>query len=219
MIVELTVKDLAERLGVKPDTIRSYDNKNILNDKLEIIDGRIIDKRKVGRSNVYIVEVIEKDTLDSICKKNRIKSKEKLKMHTIMRKEIIEGISDFYTQYEMANKLRCSRDLVRKMDDILIREEFMKKDSYVYFRWESGERTEVSEEEYKNFWMNNSMYLKCIRGAKLMLDNGEMDIEGFYKLCERHRNDFLPDEVTYSRIKKYVGGLRYDEFFKLVFGE
>ena len=156
MVVTMTKTELREMLGINNDRFKYLTKTNKLDETLEALGYSISSKYKSGRKTVFELEVIEKDEWLEYQQARHIQKKEE---HTIyVENRITNGLDKPRKSFLKELDIDLSETTAGRYDKMLVEDEIMKKDGEVYllFNPNTQEFTEISHEEYKQFWKDAS---------------------------------------------------------------
>ena len=212
---ELTMKQISELLSVQPKTIRQMDTRGVLEKRLLEHGYKLHEKKKVGRSNVYIISVIqnvESMTIEELCGYHRIKKVDKFSKHTINRASQLTGSTELRTKLSFANSVDENIYQIDKYDNVLVVEQFMKKDGFIYLAYKDGKCRECEREEYITFWKNNSSVKRMINSLGDALMNKRITLDEYNLDYSIIIDELSRAGEIYHKVRAY----KKDEMFDMI---
>lgn len=174
MNITFITEEICELLEVSKEGLKSIIKRKKLEDRLLAKGYILVDKYKDGRDNVYELKLID-DTQKwvSIQKRNRVK-KEKEHDHDMYSKTRLENMNEPRIKVMQESKADIAYSTAKRFDDILIKEKVMEKEKEVYYLFNLKTKEyekEISEDEYRNFWILNSEFKRLTKGLKYKREN------------------------------------------------
>lgn len=210
---ELTKQEMAEMLNVKLRGFEKIEETNTLNERLLRIGFRFISKRKEGRKNVYVIELLEDTsymTFDEVCKHYKVKKPDKFKKHSKNRINYLEGCVNLITKTSFANDIEESIYQVDKFDNVLMEERLMDKDGWVYLAYQDGKCRFVEESEYRHFWKNNASIKRLLNSLGVALENKEITLHEYNLDYNKIIDNLSRQGEIYHKIPAYKKSKYYD---------
>ena len=171
-------KQLAELLNTTKDNIKKLEKRNTLKEKLENKGYKLIETIKVKNKNKYKIEKLEgyNEVLNNIYK-HVFNTNNPIKFNSYF-KERTNNISIPITLDEIGSKINVSAMTVHNWDKTLIKNDIIAKDGFYYIKIDNttGEKVQVSKEEYNNYWKNRNDE-KVLHELKNKFDDGTITFE------------------------------------------
>ena len=173
-----TRKELSELLNTSTDSIRMMEKRNKLKEKLENKGYNLIKIIKVKNKSNYEVEEIKQfnEVLANIYT-YVFNTKDPIKFNKYF-KERTDNINIPISQEKIGAKVNVSAMTVHNWDNKLIKNDIIAKDGFYYVKVDNTtkEETQVSKEEYNNYWKNRSD-VRVLHELKNKYDEGVITFE------------------------------------------
>lgn len=209
-------KAIAIILGVK--NIKMIESRGNLAERLIQKNCRLIEKFKDGRKFMYKVEIIEENntlTLNEICNKHNIRKTHSFGKHTKNRCNAINGENKLITQQQFANEVKLNKKTIKKYDEILLEEKFMKKNGYRYWAYKDGKLLyETSREAYSNFWAINHAEKTIIDSLTMRLASKEISLEEYRNAFANVIVKLNQKGEVIQRTRNFSKGENFEHIFK-----
>lgn len=195
MNITMTTDEIVSLLNVSSGTFRNISSKGKVGERLLAIGYELIHQYKDGKFNVYEIRKLDNVTWSEIQAKHNIKDSNKnihskysitrLKSMDKSRKQVISD-SDTNIAYTTA----------KRYDDILLQEKVMKNRQQVYFliNMDTDTMTEISEFEYKTFWIDHKELNRQLKCYKLKREKYEISDDAYDYLVSKAYNSFGKSE-------------------------
>lgn len=173
MLITMTREELRDMLQLTENTMKAVIRRGKLNDRLELNGYKLENTYKLGRNTVYELSIIDTNEWIAIQNKYHIKKKNE---HSKYSKARIENGNSSRSKLIKDNNIHISEHSAREYDLILCKEDIMEYDKEVYYLINKGtnEMTEITKEEYNDFWYNNMTARNAINQINKQLDNKEI---------------------------------------------
>lgn len=214
--LRLTRQQICEILGVAKSGLKTIENKNQLAQRLNDKGYKLLEKQKVGRNNVYVVEQFNSRVGDytNIC-------------NYVMNTNEYDKFADYYlyrtcnvqipiTQGEICKLVGINKNTLTKWDKKMVECEILGKEGFWYIAREYNFETKkhsyylTCEEDYKNFMKT---YSKISKKKKLMENykKGLIDDDTFLLALDtiNDSEEYIKQRIVYKVNKYcwYAGGL------------
>jgi len=149
-------KELANMLGIKSEGLKTIEKRHQLEERLDNIGYKLIEKEKLSRNVYYIIETINvnKELISSMCKYvfEANKSNEFID-YFIERTGKSKADVVASTGY-ISEKINVNTSTVRRWDLKLLDKKIISNDGFFYFKLNKENHIieEVSKEEYNSYW-------------------------------------------------------------------
>ena len=169
----MTREEIRDLLQVSENTMKAIVKRNKLQERLELNGYKLENTYKEGRSTVYELSAIDKNEWLQIQRKYSILKNEEHNKYSAAR--IIDGKSS-RAKIIKDNDIHISNNTARRYDKILCKEDIMQYDKKVYYLIDNktNEMTEITKDEYIDFWQNNLTAKNSIDQINKQLDNKEI---------------------------------------------
>lgn len=193
----MTSDELCELLEISPKTLRNISSNGKLSSKIMSKGYTFIGIEKHGRFNVYNLHKEKNYNWSMIQSKYNIKESCKSK-HSIYSETRLLHLESSRRCVMKKTNAGIAYKTARKYDDILIEEKIMEKNKFVYFLVDipTDTFTEISENEYKLFWLDNKELNRQLKSNKIRRDNFEISEEAFDYLNYKTFDSFGKKEGT-----------------------
>lgn len=208
---KINKKELEVVLGVKTNTLNAIIKRKTLEERLNKIDITLIKTEKIGREIFYFIDTLsmENQLLRIIKKYKLIGREDKLikymkEMQKDIETELTRGIKN------KSKEIEETEYHTKKYNDILLEEDYMKKDGFVYIKVNRDSHNEkVEREDYIRFIQSISLFNKSKSIIK------EQDFE-FREKLENYWNleDFKQLGFVVMKMPKYVPSVFYNTLNK-----
>lgn len=211
-------KTIAIILGVK--NIRTIEARGKLAERLIQKNCRLIEKFTEGKKSMYKVEIIKEKvelSFKEICNKHKIKKQEAFKSHTKNRYHSIKQENSLNTKSQFAKEIKENIYDITKFDNVLMEEKFMKKDGFVYLKYNNGKFIgETSKETYNKFWQEHFLEKKEINSLSKRFRNGELSEDEYYVLRQIIQEKLNRKGEVYHKVSKYVASEMFEKMYKKI---
>lgn len=168
-------KQLKDILNISLNALKLIEKRNNLQYRLRKCGYELIDKYKEKNKYIYIITNINlkiKKEINNIYKTNRTDK--------FINYFNIRTIEEAKTIKEIANKSEVAEKTIIKWDNTLQDKRILSKDGFYYFKVDrrNNEITEITKEEYKNFWRNRA-YLNAFADLRRKYMKGEISLTEF----------------------------------------
>ena len=173
MLITMTREELRDMLQLTENGIKTLVRRGKLDEKLRISGYKLENTYKIGRNTIYELSIIDTNEWMEIQNKYNIKKKNE---HNKYSKARIENGNSSRSKLIKDNNIHISGKTAKRYDTILCKEDIMEHDKEVYYLIDSKTNvmTEITEEEYKDFWHNNMTAKNSIQQINKQLDNKEI---------------------------------------------
>ncbi|MGN2337896.1 hypothetical protein ACTFIN_07180 [Clostridium cagae] len=209
--IKLTRIELMEILNVKTSAMKKIEREEKLESRLNDKGYNLIEKKKDGTKNFYIVEKQSngdnKELLTNIIQ-NCYKTKEYLTFSEYYTIRYVFAKMNWRgaTIKNIANYVGVHENTIMKWDKTLRKNEILKQDGYYYYKLdtETGEEIETDEWEYKIYW-NNIKDIQAMKKIQGRYDNGEITFNELRIAISEYEETHKAVEGKYCfRVKKYL---------------
>lgn len=212
---ELDTKGMCVLLGVK--TLKDIIKRNSLERRLLEKNIRLVKKEKRGRNSYYTIQNLVNENFEELCQKHKIRKTETFKQHTENRYYSINGENELITQQQFANKINEDVRNVKKFDEVLMEEKFMKKDGFKYWVYKDGRMLhETSKEHYNHYWTNNRAEKQLINILKEKLEKKEVSLEEYSNMYSNIIAKLNVKGEVVQRTRCFEKGDKFDKIFSLI---
>lgn len=158
--LKLSKSELLLKLNIGGSGLKKIEKNNKLNERLQLLGYKFIDKQKEGRQVFYILEQISehKETYNNMCKYvYRTNKPEKFGEYFIHRTEGAKN-NLILTNKDIAELVDVSVNTISNWNKTLINKNIICKDGYYYFAIECKDGEVINRQtdinEYKSYWNN-----------------------------------------------------------------
>ena len=195
MNITMTAEELMDLLGVTYGTFRNMSSKGKLGEKLLSKGYELIKQYKEGKFNVYEISKLELNTWKQIQIKHNIKDSNK-NAHNKYSITRLNGMDKSRKQVITDSDTNIAYTTAKRYDDILLNESVMKNRNQVYFliNMDTDTMTEISEYEYKTFWIDHKELKRQLKYYKSKRDKYEISEESYDYLVSKAYSSFSTTE-------------------------
>lgn len=205
-------------LGVA--NIKAIEKRGNLKERLIQKNCRLIEKFKDGRKFMYKVEIIQKESeysFDEICDRYKIRKKQSFEQHTKNRYYSIKNENNLITQKQFAEKTNEDVRNIRKYDEVLVEEKFMKKDGFRYWVYKDGKMLyETSKESYNKYWANNRVEKQLMNILKEKLNKKEITLEEYSDMYSNIISKLNIKGEIIQRTRNFAKGSEFEKIFNMM---
>jgi hypothetical protein len=223
--MKLDRKQLAEKLNVKLDGLKTIERRKQLRKRLKDINLKFVKKIKEGKTSYYIIEEIKdsktKVLVNSICRHVFATNRPK-EFSNYFRERTEKSKNNIPVSLEqLSQKNNIGISTIYKWDLKLLDKKIISKDGYFYFRIDKTNYTveQVTQEEYKNFWKNKGEFLSKQK-IQEKFNEGKLSFQDAMDLVESMAALRMAiDDKYFFKVKKYKlneDNLLYSDFLNLI---
>lgn len=210
--VTMTSEEVCELLEISSKTLRNISSSKKLKEKFIAKGYTLINIEKCGRFNIYNLKHGTDYNWSIVQVKHNITGSRK-KNHNIYSKTRLQHLDNNRKSVIKESKTNIAYRTAKKYDDILLEENIMEKNKFVYFLVDipTDAFTEISEDEYKLFWIDNKELKRQLKSNKARRDKFEISEDAFDYLNYKTYDSFGKKEgviaikfMTYKQAKNTI---------------